>query len=53
MRVLKTYGVLIFKWNEEQIKLSEISKLFPCDPVFGNKRSKTHWVVFMKNGDEE
>ena len=48
MRVLKPYGTLIFKWNEEQIKMSEISKLFPCEPVFGNKRSKTHWLVFMK-----
>lgn len=50
MRVLKPYGTLIFKWNEEQIKMSEISKLFPCEPVLGNKRSKTHWIVFMKMG---
>jgi tRNA G10 N-methylase Trm11 len=48
MRVLKNEGVLIFKWNEEQIKLSEIKPLFPCEPLFGNRRSKTHWIVFMK-----
>ena len=48
MRVLRPYGTLIFKWNEEQIRLSEILKLFPCEPIFGNKRNKTHWLCFMK-----
>jgi ubiquinone/menaquinone biosynthesis C-methylase UbiE len=48
MRVLKYDGTLIFKWNEEQIKLNEIIKALGCDPLFGNKRSKTHWLVFMK-----
>ena len=48
MRVLKPNGTLIFKWNEEQIKLSEILKCFSTRPIFGNRRSKTHWLVFMK-----
>lgn len=48
MRVLKPEGTLIFKWNEEQIKLSEILKLFNEKPILGNKRAKTHWLVFMK-----
>lgn len=48
MRVLKPNGTLIFKWNEEQIKLSEILKCFSQQPLFGNKRAKTHWLVFMK-----
>ncbi|EAD5866343.1 class I SAM-dependent methyltransferase [Listeria monocytogenes] len=48
MRVLRTNGTLIFKWNEEQIKLSEILKIIDFEPLFGNKRSKTHWLVFMK-----
>ncbi len=48
MRVLDDYGVLIFKWNEEQIKLSEILKAIRYKPLFGNKRAKTHWLVFMK-----
>ena len=48
MRVLKHGGTLIFKWNEEQIKLSEILKLFCEKPLLGNKRSKTHWLVFYK-----
>ncbi len=49
MRVLKPNGTLIFKWNEDQIKLKEILKVIECKPLFGNKRSKTHWLVFMKD----
>lgn len=48
-RVLKPNGTLIFKWNEEQIKLSEILKLTDYKPLVGNRRSKTHWLVFMKD----
>ena len=48
MRVLKTNGTLVFKWNEEQIKLREILDIFEIKPLYGNKRAKTHWIVFMK-----
>lgn len=48
MRILKLNGTLIFKWNEEQIKLSELLKVIDYKPLFGNKRAKTHWLVFMK-----
>lgn len=48
MRVLDTYGILIFKWNEEQIKLREILNAINYQPLFGNKRAKTHWLVFVK-----
>jgi len=48
MRVLKPNGTLIFKWNEDQIKLSEILRVIDYKPLFGNRRSKTHWLVFMK-----
>lgn len=48
MRVLKKHGTLIFKWNEEQIPLKEVLECFGQQPLFGDKRSKTHWVVFMK-----
>lgn len=47
-RVLENYGFLIFKWNEEQIKLNEILNLTKYKPLFGNKRNKTHWIVFIK-----
>ena len=50
MRVLEPYGVLIFKWNDEQIKLSEILDNIDFKPLFGDRRTKTHWVVFMKEG---
>ena len=51
MRVLKPNGTLIFKWNEQQIKLSEILKAIEYEPLFGNRRADTHWIVFMKNED--
>lgn len=52
MRVLKPNGTLIFKWCEEQIKLKEILDVIKYQPLFGNKRSKTHWLVFMKGVGE-
>ena len=51
-RVLKPGGFLIFKWNETDIKVSEVLKLTPERPVFGHisgKRSNTHWICFMKD----
>lgn len=50
-RVLAPHGVLIFKWAETQIKVSEILALTPERPLFGHpsgKRAATHWIVFMK-----
>lgn len=50
-RVLKEGGILIFKWNEHDIRLSEILKLTPHRPLFGHpsgKMQKPHWVCFMK-----
>lgn len=49
LRVLKPTGTLIFKWNENQVKLKEVLKAIePISPLFGNRRSETHWLVFMK-----
>ena len=45
---LKAKRNIDFKWNEEQIKLKEILKIIEYKPLFGNKRAKTHWLVFMK-----
>lgn len=50
-RVLASDGVLVFKWNETQVKLSEVLSLTPYQPLFGNtsgKKAGTHWLVFMK-----
>lgn len=52
MRVLKPNGTLIFKWNEEQIKLNEVLAIVDFKPLFGNKRAKTHWLVFIKEVNE-
>lgn len=50
-RVLSQGGTLIFKWNESQIKVSEILTLTEQKPLFGHKSGKlsnTHWIAFMK-----
>lgn len=52
-RVLEEHGVLVFKWNETQVKLGEVLALTPHKPLFGNtsgKKAGTHWMVFMKPG---
>lgn len=51
MRVLKINGTLIFKWNESEIKTSEILNLIPYKPLFGHttgRQAKTVWMAFMK-----
>lgn len=48
MRVLESDGLLIFKWNEEQIKFSSVLKVFEKKPLLGDQRGKTRWVVFIK-----
>lgn len=53
-RVLRPQGVLVFKWNETHVPVSQILALAGQDPLFGNrcgKRSKSHWIVFMKGGE--
>lgn len=53
LRVLKPNGTLIFKWNEDQVKLSEVLSAIGQEPLFGSRRSKTHWLVFMKMTEGE
>lgn len=47
MRVLKPNGVLLFKWNEDQIKIKDVFAAFGQQPILGDKRSKTRWSVFI------
>jgi len=52
-RVLEDYGILLIKWNDYEIKFSELKKLFPAEPLFGNRKSgsgksNTMWFCFMK-----
>lgn len=50
MRVLKPGGTLIFKWNENQIKLAEVLKCFSVAPLLGQRTTaQTHWLVFFKD----
>ncbi len=50
-RVLRSEGVLIFKWNETKIRTSEILALTDHKPLFGHPSGKmggTHWICFLK-----
>ena len=50
-RVLADDGVLIFKWNEDQIPVSQILALTPHRPLVGHRSGrtgKTHWIAFLK-----
>jgi len=51
-RVLKPYGTLIFKWNENQVPVSELVRIFGKEPLYGQMRtgkmSDTVWLAFMK-----
>ena len=50
-RVLWPHGVLIFKWNETQIPVSQILALTDVKPIIGQrtgKNDKTHWIIFIK-----
>lgn len=51
MRVLKTDGVLIFKWSEYDIPAADVWKAIGQKPLFGHhsgKKSTTFWGCFMK-----
>lgn len=53
-RVLAPSGVLIFKWNETQIPVSQLLALTPHRPLVGHKSGKsarTHWVTFIAPED--
>lgn len=52
MRVLDDYGVLIFKWNQDQIKVKDvINAITDYKPLFGHptrRNETTIWMCFMK-----
>ncbi len=50
-RVLSPLGTLVFKWNENDVPVSQVLALTPERPLFGNrqgKSAKSHWIVFQK-----
>lgn len=52
MRVLKPNGTLVFKWNEDQVSLKDVLATTEFKPIYGNKRAKTHWLVFIKEANK-
>lgn len=55
-RVLEIGGVLIFKWNETQIPVSQILACTDRKPLFGNRQPKqtgTHWIVWVKEASHD
>ncbi len=54
-RCLENHGVLIFKYADLDIKVSEMLSLFPQEPLFGTRTKKgvnsTYWFCFMKIED--
>ena len=53
LKFLQDYGVLIFKWSEDQISTADILKLLQMQPLFGHRRGKAIWLCFMKFPKEE
>ncbi len=53
MRVLKPTHTLVMKWNTEQISLPDMLKAIGQNPLFGDQRGKTRWMVFLKAGEYE
>ena len=56
MRVLKPNGTLIFKWNETDIKVSDIIKAIGIEPLYGTRSGKhnnTIWMAFIKTEEME
>lgn len=54
MRVLKPNGTLIFKWNENRIKVSKVIEVIGQQPLYGHRTlqtSKTIWMCFIKRHD--
>ena len=62
-RLLKPYGVLIFKWHDSSLDYKRILKLFHTKPLFGQitsnrypksakKTRHTFWFCFMKIPEE-
>lgn len=50
-RVLDDYGVLVFKWNEDQVTVKEVLRAIDRQPLFGHttgRSGKTMWMCFMK-----
>lgn len=53
MRVCRPGGFVNFKWSESEIPMSEVSPLFPCPPMYYQRRGAQrsgYWAMFRKGG---
>lgn len=51
-RTLKTDGVFILKWCENDKSAEEVLSLFPYKPLFGTRtgqKNNNHWITFIKH----
>ena len=51
MRVVKPYGMVVFKWNEAQITLNQVLDVIDHKPLAGHvtgKHGRTIWMTFLK-----
>ena len=48
-RVLKPGGMLLFKWNDEDIPHRTVLRCaLPYKPIAGDRKGKTRWTFFCK-----
>lgn len=52
MRVLKPNGTLVFKWSDHDIKIKKVLEICPYSPLYGHRRGKTIWMIFIKDETE-
>lgn len=53
LRVVKPGCVVAMKWSERDIKTTELLKILPQQPAFGDKSGMTRWLFFVKGVENE
>ena len=53
LRVVKPGCVVAMKWSERDIKTTELLKILPQQPAFGDKSGMTRWLFFVKGIENE
>ena len=51
--VLKPGCVVAMKWSERDIKTTELLKILPQKPAFGDKSGMTRWLFFVKGVEND
>lgn len=53
LRVVKPGCVVAMKWSERDIKTTELLKILPQKPAFGDKSGMTRWLFFVKGVEDD